>query len=191
MAKSVLLVPVESRPESTQLVHDYHKWHDDVHIPEMLTIGGFSSARRWRSEDGQTFITLYAIDADVDTAKAALRAAFESGRMSKPVAVEVKPPPVMRYFSLVSGASQVGSVRRTRAATGAAARRGIGRSGARRADGQSDTTKELGADLGLFTAAWPVGPGSARGRRRRTGSSVRPEPSQQTSASGCPGALGA
>lgn len=103
MAKSVLLV--ESRPASPQLVDDYNKWHDDVHIPEMLTIDGFSSARRWRSEDGQTFITLYEIDADVDTAKASLRAAFESGRMSKPVAVEVKPPPVMRYFSLVSEVS--------------------------------------------------------------------------------------
>lgn len=102
MAKSVLLV--ESRPASPQLVDDYNKWHDDVHIPEMLTIDGFSSARRWRSEDGQTF-TLYEIDTDVETAKASLRAAFESGRMSKPVAVEVKPPPVMRYFSLVSEAS--------------------------------------------------------------------------------------
>ena len=102
MAKSVLLV--ESRPESPELVDDYHKWHDDVHIPEMLTIDGFSSARRWRSEDGLTFITLYEIDADVDAAKAVLRAAYQSGRMSKPVAVEVEPPPVMRYFSLVSEA---------------------------------------------------------------------------------------
>lgn len=103
MSKSVLLV--ESRPASPQLVDDYHKWHDDVHIPEMLTIDGFCSARRWRAEGGESFITLYEIDADVDTAKASLRAAFQSGRMTKPVAVQVEPPPVMRYFSLVSEAS--------------------------------------------------------------------------------------
>jgi hypothetical protein len=103
MAKTVLLV--ESPPESSQLVDGYNRWHDDVHIPEMLTIDGFRSARRWRAEDGETFITLYEIDADVDTAKASLRAAFQSGRMSKPVAVEVTPPTIMRYFSLVSEAS--------------------------------------------------------------------------------------
>jgi hypothetical protein len=102
MPKSVLLV--ESRPESPQLVDDYNKWHDDVHIPEMLTIDGFTSARRWQAEDGESFLTLYEIDADVDTAKAALRAAFQSGRMTKPVAVQVTPPPVQRYFSLVSEA---------------------------------------------------------------------------------------
>ena len=102
MPKSVLLV--ESRPESPQLVDEYHKWHDDVHIPEMLAIDGFSSARRWRAEDGESFITLYEIDADIDTAKASLRTAFQSGRMTKPVAVEVNPPAIMRYFSLVSEA---------------------------------------------------------------------------------------
>jgi len=102
MPKSVLLV--ESRPASPELVEDYNKWHDDVHIPEMLTIDGFSSARRWQAEDGGSFITLYEIDADVETAKTSLRAAYQSGRMSKPVAVEVEPPPVMRYFSFVSEA---------------------------------------------------------------------------------------
>jgi hypothetical protein len=102
MPKSVLLV--ESKPESPQLVDEYNKWHENIHIPEMLTIDGFGSARRWQAEDGESFITLYEIDADVDTAKANLRAAFQSGRMSKPVAVEAQPPPVMRYFSLVSEA---------------------------------------------------------------------------------------
>ena len=100
MPKSVLLV--ESPPESPQLVDDHNKWRDDVHIPEMLAIDGFSSARRWQAEDGESFISLYEIDTDIDTAKANLRAAFQAGRVSKPVAVDVNPPPKMRYFSLVS-----------------------------------------------------------------------------------------
>jgi len=100
MPKSVLLV--ESPPESPQLVDDHNKWRDDVHIPEMLAIDGFSSARRWQAEYGESFISLYEIDTDIDTAKANLRAAFQSGRVSKPVAVDVNPPSKMRYFSLVS-----------------------------------------------------------------------------------------
>ncbi len=67
----------------------------------MLTIDGFVSARRWQT-DGGSFITLYEIDTDVDTARTNLRTAFASGRMTKPVAVETQPPPVQRYLSLVS-----------------------------------------------------------------------------------------
>ena len=60
----------------------------------MLTIDGFVSARRWQADDGESFITLYEIDTDVDTARANLKAAFQAGQMSKPVAVETQPPAV-------------------------------------------------------------------------------------------------
>jgi hypothetical protein len=99
MTKSLLFV--ESKPASADLVEEYHRWHDQVHVPEMLTIDGFVSARRWHT-DGESFITLYEIDTDVDTARTNLRAAFAEGRMTKPVAVETEPPAVMRYLSLVS-----------------------------------------------------------------------------------------
>ncbi|OBK22882.1 hypothetical protein A5634_06810 [Mycobacterium asiaticum] len=99
MGKSLLFV--ESKPESAELVEEYHRWHDEVHLPEMLTIDGFVSARRWQT-DGDSFITLYEIDTDVDAARDNLRAAFASGRMTKPVAVQTQPPPVQRYLSLIS-----------------------------------------------------------------------------------------
>lgn len=67
----------------------------------MLGIDGFVSARRWQT-DGDTFITLYEIDTDVDTARANLRSAYATGDMSKPVAVQMDPPAVLRYLSLVS-----------------------------------------------------------------------------------------
>ena len=44
MAKTLLLV--ESKPISPQLVDEYHQWHEQTHIPEMLTIDGFVGARR-------------------------------------------------------------------------------------------------------------------------------------------------
>ena len=102
MTKSLLFV--ESKPASPDLVDEYHRWHDRIHVPEMLAIDGFASARRWQT-DGQSFVTLYEIDTDVDTARTNLRAAQAEGRMSKPVAVETQPPPVMRYLSLVSEVS--------------------------------------------------------------------------------------
>ena len=104
MAKTLLLV--ESKPESAQLVEEYHKWHEQIHIPEMLSVDGFVSARRWQADDGGPFVTLYEIDTDIDTARANLTAALRDGRMSKPVAVQTQPPPVMRYMSLVGEASR-------------------------------------------------------------------------------------
>ena len=53
----------------------------------MLAIDGFVSARRWQTDE-ESFVTLYEIDTDIDTARANLRAAMGEGRMSKPVAVE-------------------------------------------------------------------------------------------------------
>jgi hypothetical protein len=99
MAKSLLFV--ESTPEAPDRVEEYHRWHERVHVPEMLAIDGFVSARRWKT-DGESFVTLYEIDADIDTARTNLRAALDDGRMSKPVAVQTNPPPVMRYMSLVN-----------------------------------------------------------------------------------------
>jgi hypothetical protein len=98
MSKSLLFV--ESKPASADVVAEYHHWHDDVHVPEMLAVAGFVSARRWQT-DGESFITLYEIDTDIDAARTNLRAALDGGRMSKPVAVEANPPPVMRYLSLL------------------------------------------------------------------------------------------
>jgi hypothetical protein len=102
MAEALLFV--ETRPESPEKLNQYHEWHDDVHVAEMLTVDGFVSARRWAADNGESFITLYEIDTDVDTAKANLRAAFDSGRMTKPVAVDQTSPAVMRYLSLISEA---------------------------------------------------------------------------------------
>ena len=70
MAKALLLV--ESKPASPEQVDDYHAWHESTHIPEMLSVGGFVSARRWQADDGESFVTLYEIDTDVDTARANL-----------------------------------------------------------------------------------------------------------------------
>lgn len=98
MAKTLLIV--ESKPDSPQRLAAYHRWHELTHIPEMLAIDGFVSARRWQTED-ESFITVYEVDTDVDAARANVKAALAESRISKPVAVQTQPPPVMRYLSLV------------------------------------------------------------------------------------------
>jgi hypothetical protein len=104
MPKSLLFV--ETKPESSKHLAAYHEWHEATHIPEMLTIDGFVSARRWQPDGADTFITLYEIDSDVETARTNLKAAFQSGRMTPPVGVDPNVPPVMRYLSLLSEASR-------------------------------------------------------------------------------------
>jgi hypothetical protein len=103
MPKSLLFV--ESKPASPQQSDEYHAWHESTHIPEMLSVDGFVSARRWQADDGESFITLYEIDSDIDTARANLKAALQAGQMSKPVAVLMDPPPVQRYLAFVGEAT--------------------------------------------------------------------------------------
>ena len=103
MAKTLLFV--ESAPVSPERAEDYHTWQERTHIPEMLGIEGFTAARRWQADGGESFITLYEIDADIDTARANLKTALQSGKMSKPVAVQMQPPPVQRYLTFVDEAT--------------------------------------------------------------------------------------
>lgn len=96
------LLLVESKPASAEQVDEYHAWHESTHLPEMLSVDGFVSARRWQADDGASFITLYEIDTDVDTERANLKAALQAGQISRPVVVQTQPPPVQRYLTLIS-----------------------------------------------------------------------------------------
>jgi len=104
MATGVLIV--QSQPSSHEHLADYEDWYDKKHIPEMLAIDGFVSARRMQSLDGESFIVIYEIDVDVETAKANLATVQGSGTMSKPVGVCLDPPPTVQYFT------EVGSIAR-------------------------------------------------------------------------------
>ena len=79
MAKGLMIV--ESRPSSREEVDAFHDWYDHVHVPELLQVDGFASARRLASSDGVSFIAIYEIDGDVQGAKEQLDAALKSGAM--------------------------------------------------------------------------------------------------------------
>jgi hypothetical protein len=44
MARGLLIV--ESRPASPEQAAAYHDWYDSKHIPEILQLDGFTSARK-------------------------------------------------------------------------------------------------------------------------------------------------
>lgn len=70
---------------------EYNAWYDSVHIPEALGIPGFRAARRFRMIDrpedpghtlGASYLTLYELDSDPETAMANLRKARKEDRLS-------------------------------------------------------------------------------------------------------------
>jgi hypothetical protein len=101
MARGLLIV--ESRPASPELAAAYHDWYDNKHVPEILQLDGFVSARRLEPlVDGDAFIAIYEIESDVEAARAALQRAQSSGTMSRPEGVQLNPPPIVRYFRQIS-----------------------------------------------------------------------------------------
>lgn len=96
MAKGVLVV--ETRPASPDQAEAYHRWYNETHIPEILGVPGFVSARRLESlgDDGG-FIAIYEIEADdLDEVRAALQEA--TPKHVPPVGVCLDPLPTARYF---------------------------------------------------------------------------------------------
>jgi hypothetical protein len=88
---------VETYPASPEDIETYHKWYNETHVPEMVSVEGFVSARRFEpvGHDGP-FIAIYEIEADkIEDAQANLAAS--SGR-SAPQGVQLDPPAVVRYY---------------------------------------------------------------------------------------------
>ena len=100
MPRGIMLV--QSRPSSPDDADKYHRWYDETHIPEILAVDGFASARRLQSADGESFLTVYDVD-DVSGAQAAMAEARAAGSMSPPVGVQLDPPPVVHWFTDLTG----------------------------------------------------------------------------------------
>jgi hypothetical protein len=95
MPRGILLV--QSRPASAEDEVAYNRWYDEVHIPEILGIDGFRSARRLRAEDGESYLALYEVD-DIGAAQAAMAEARAAGKMTRPEGVRLDPPPSVQWF---------------------------------------------------------------------------------------------
>ena len=88
MATSILVVhsrPVEGRED------EFNSWYSDVHLPEVLRVDGFVTARRYRfvpadeeePPGGLPYLAVYEVaDGRLEEARAALAAALERSRLA-------------------------------------------------------------------------------------------------------------
>ena len=102
MAKAILYV--ESRPVSDERLDDYHQWYNETHLPEVVAVPGFVSARRFESADnGGSFVAIHEIDdEDPDAVVAALGEAAGAGRLQMSDAIQMDPPPSMTLMKLIA-----------------------------------------------------------------------------------------
>jgi hypothetical protein len=70
MAKAVLIV--HSRPVEASREDEFNKWYDEVHIPDVTSVSGVVSGRRFKKaggvdDGGYPYLAIYEIDSeDVD-----------------------------------------------------------------------------------------------------------------------------
>jgi hypothetical protein len=100
MAKGI--IHVETRPSSPDRDQEYNTWYDEVHIPELVALDGFVSARRLRPVDGDgPYVALYEIEAD--DLQAVLQNMLANARnLHMSDALQFDPPPVMRLLEVTS-----------------------------------------------------------------------------------------
>jgi hypothetical protein len=100
MAKGI--IHVETRPSSPDRDQEYNAWYDEVHIPELVALDGFVSARRLRPVDGDgPYVALYEIEGD--NLQAILdNMVASAGQLHMSDALQFDPPPVMRLLEVTT-----------------------------------------------------------------------------------------
>jgi hypothetical protein len=96
------IIHVETRPSSPEREEDYNTWYDEVHLPELVALDGFVSARRLRPVDGDgPYVALYEIEGDnLQAILENMRASARQLHMSD--ALQLDPPPVMRLLEVTT-----------------------------------------------------------------------------------------
>jgi hypothetical protein len=97
MAKGLILV--ESRPSSPDREQEYNTWYDEIHLPELVALDGFVSARRLRPVDGDgPYIALYEIEGD--NLQAVLdNMITNAGQLHMSDALQLDPAPIPRLLA--------------------------------------------------------------------------------------------
>jgi hypothetical protein len=95
---------VQTSPVDPAKEDEYNNWYDNTHIPEILQIPGFVSARRFKlpgpGRDGaHSYLAVYELDADDLTAPAAeLGRRSAAGETTGSDALGMDPAPVIAIY---------------------------------------------------------------------------------------------
>jgi len=103
MPKGIMVV--QSSPPDPAREDEYNDWYTGTHIPEVLAVPGFVSARRYKvlgeHPEGHTHLAVYELEADDLTAPVKeLRARSASGRTIGN-GLPPGPPPVVAVYELL------------------------------------------------------------------------------------------
>ena len=100
MAKGI--IHVETRPSAPDREQEYNTWYDEVHIPELVALDGFVSARRLRPVDGEgPYLALYEIEGD-DLQAILDNMVANAGQLHMSDALQLDPRPVMRLLRVTA-----------------------------------------------------------------------------------------
>ncbi|ORJ55547.1 DUF4286 family protein [Mycobacterium simiae] len=95
-AKGIILV--ESRPSSPERDQEYNTWYDEVHLPELVALDGFVSARRLRPVNGDgPYVAIYEIEGD-DLQAVLHNMIANAGRLTMSDALQLDPAPIPRLL---------------------------------------------------------------------------------------------
>jgi hypothetical protein len=94
------IIYLETRPVSPDRVEEYHKWYNDTHLAEVVSVEGIVSARRFAPIDGNgPFIAIYELDCDdLDAVVERMRELGASGKMSSLELLNMDTPPIPRVY---------------------------------------------------------------------------------------------
>ncbi|MGA7053190.1 MAG: hypothetical protein WBZ37_18360 [Mycobacterium sp.] len=100
MARGIILV--ESWPSSPEREQEYNTWYDEIHLPELVALHGFVSARRLRPVDGDgPYVALYEIEGD--NLQAVLdNMIANAGQLHMSDALQLDPAPVPRLLRVTA-----------------------------------------------------------------------------------------
>ncbi len=96
------IIYVETRPSSPDREQEYNTWYDEVHIPELLALDGFVSARRLRPVDGNgPNVALYEIEGD-DLQAILDNMIANAGQLHMSDALQLDPRPIPRLLEVTA-----------------------------------------------------------------------------------------
>ncbi|MDV8070648.1 DUF4286 family protein [Rhodococcus sp. IEGM 1366] len=102
MAKGIYYV--ESRPVSPEMAAEYNTWYNEVHLPEIVAIDGFRSARRLAPVDGVgPYVALYEMEGDdLEEVLARMLSVANDGGFVMSETLQLDPPPRIRLLEVIA-----------------------------------------------------------------------------------------
>jgi hypothetical protein len=105
MTKGILVV--SSGPSSAERDGEYNDWYNDVHLPDVLKLAGFTSARRFKKIDGPAndkvpYLALYEVEGDdLPAILAGLNKGVASGDVRMTDAITVDPAVPLALYEFI------------------------------------------------------------------------------------------